>query len=107
MNPFIAFCLYVAARVFVGYLKKRPDDQEAGQSLEFLLAAMHAIQRKNPLAQSFLVQLNADIAGNGLVNFLQNPDFSPRWVEGLVSNVQVVFPGVSRLPYHPASIHYR
>ena len=93
MNPFIAFCLYVAARVFVGYLKKRPDDQEAGQSLEFLLAAMHAIQKKNPLAQSFLVQLNADIAGNGLVNYLQNPDFSPRWVQGLVSNVQVVFRG--------------
>ena len=66
MNPFMAFCLYVAARVFVQYVKKMPDDQEIRQSLEFLLAAMQAIQRKNPLTESFLVQLKMDIEGIGL-----------------------------------------
>ena len=66
MNPFMAFCLYVAARVFVQYLKKMPDDQEIRQSLEFLLAAMQALQRKNPLTESFLVQLKMDIEGSGL-----------------------------------------
>lgn len=85
MNPFMAFCLYVAARVFVQYIKKMPDDQEVRQSLEFLLAAMRAIQRKNPLSESFLVQLKMDIEGNGLDDFLQNPDYSPQYVEGKVS----------------------
>lgn len=66
MNPFMAFCLYVAARVFVQYFKKMPDDQEIRQSLEFLLAAMQAIQRKNPLTESFLIQLRMDIEGSGL-----------------------------------------
>lgn len=66
MNPFMAFCLYVAARVFVQYLKKTPNDQEIRQSLEFLLAVMQAIQRKNPLTESFLTQLKMDIEGNGL-----------------------------------------
>ena len=66
MNPFMAFCLYVAARVFVQYLKKMPNDQEIRQSLEFLLTAMQALQRKNPLTESFLVQLKMDIEGSGL-----------------------------------------
>ena len=74
MNPFMAFCLYVAARVFVQYLKKMPDDQEIRQSLEFLLAAMQAIQRKNPLTESFLVQLRMDIVGSGLGASLHNSD---------------------------------
>lgn len=87
MNPFMAFCLYVAARVFVQYLKKMPDDQEVGQSLEFLLAAMRAIQRKNPLTESFLVQLNMDIEGSGLDTFLHNPDYSSQYANGRVSSL--------------------
>ena len=83
MNPFMAFCLYVAARVFVQYLKKLPNDQEIRQSLEFLLAAMQAIQRKNPLTESFLTQLKMDIEGNGLdVSF---PDSASQYSEETVS----------------------
>lgn len=83
MNPFMAFSLYVAARVFVEYLKKMPADQEIRQSLEFLLAAMQAIQMKNPLTESFLVQLNMDIEGSGLSASSHNPD--SQHMEGMVS----------------------
>ncbi|KIW06955.1 hypothetical protein, variant 1 [Verruconis gallopava] len=63
MNPFLAFCLYVAARVFIQYLKFRPKDEQMTSSLQFLLAAMHALKRKNPLTESFLVQLDVDLEG--------------------------------------------
>lgn len=66
MNPFLAFCLYVAARVFVQYLKFRPKDQQMISSLHFLLDAMHALKRKNPLTESFLVQLDIDLEGAGI-----------------------------------------
>lgn len=66
MNPFISFCLYVAARVFVQYLKSRPKDEQVRSSLQFLLSAMHAIKRKNPLTESFIVQLDVDLEGAGL-----------------------------------------
>jgi hypothetical protein len=68
MNPFISFCLYVAARVFVQYLKSRPDDSQTGDSLRFLLSAMNALKRKNPLTESFLVQLDVDLEGLGMRN---------------------------------------
>ncbi|KAG0649833.1 Citrinin biosynthesis transcriptional activator ctnR [Hyphodiscus hymeniophilus] len=71
MNPFISFCLYVAARVFVQYLKSRPDDSQSGDSLRFLLSAMNALKRKNPLTESFLVQLDVDLEGLGM----RNPKF--------------------------------
>lgn len=61
MNPFISFCLYVAARVFVQYLKSRPDDGQSSDSLRFLLSAMNALKRRNPLTESFLVQLDVDL----------------------------------------------
>ena len=66
MNPFISFCLYVAARVFVQYLKSRPNDGQIRASLQFLLMAMHVIKKKNPLTESFLVQLDVDLEGAGL-----------------------------------------
>ncbi|EMD00908.1 hypothetical protein BAUCODRAFT_144502 [Baudoinia panamericana UAMH 10762] len=66
MNPFISFCLYVSARVFVQYLKSRPKDTQVKASLQFLLSAMHAIKRKNPLTESFLVQLDVDLESAGL-----------------------------------------
>ena len=72
----MAFCLYVAARVFVQYLKKSPNDEEVRASLEFLLTAMAALKKKNPLTESFMVQLNLDIEGSGLDILLHNPDFS-------------------------------
>ncbi|CAI4213916.1 unnamed protein product [Parascedosporium putredinis] len=61
INPFVCFCLYVAARVFVQYLKSRPDDSQTADSLRFLLAAMNALKRRNPLTESFLVQLDVDL----------------------------------------------
>ncbi|KAK4449414.1 transcriptional activator protein acu-15 [Podospora aff. communis PSN243] len=66
MNPFISFCLYVSARVFVQYLKSRPDDSQTADSLRFLLAAMNALRRRNPLTESFLVQLDVDLEALGL-----------------------------------------
>ncbi|KAH7026540.1 fungal-specific transcription factor [Microdochium trichocladiopsis] len=66
MNPFISFCLYVSARVFVQYLKSRPEDSQTADSLRFLLAAMNALKRKNPLTESFLVQLDVDLEALGL-----------------------------------------
>src|SRR5690349_7655388 len=66
MNPFIAFCLYVAAIVFVQYLKSRKDDETFKSSLRFLLSAMQALKYKNPLTESFLVQLDVDLEGSGL-----------------------------------------
>ena len=71
MNPFISFCLYVAARVFVQYLKTRSKDAQVRASLQFLLSAMHAIKRKNPLTESFLVQLDVDLEGAGLEDSAQ------------------------------------
>ena len=66
MNPFISFCLYVAARVFVQYLRSRPQEQPIRSSLQFLLSAMQALRRKNPLTESFLAQLDVDIEGSGV-----------------------------------------
>lgn len=61
MNPFLSFCLYVSSRVFVQYLKSRPEDSQSADSLRFLLAAMNAFKRKNPLTESFLIQLDVDL----------------------------------------------
>lgn len=66
MNPFIAFCLFVAARVFVQYLKKIPGHQEILGHLGFLLTALRALQRKIALTELFSIQLNLDIEGSGL-----------------------------------------
>ncbi|KAI0421232.1 fungal-specific transcription factor domain-containing protein [Xylaria grammica] len=115
MNPFISFCLYVAARVFVQYLKSRPDDCQTADSLRFLLAAMNALKKKNPLTESFLVQLDVDLEALGLripklkaafprstdsVGFMgpsqpANPDGAPR------TGVEVVFdePGCNFMTY--------
>jgi hypothetical protein len=68
MNPFISFCLYVAARVFVQYLKSKPEDGQTADSLRFLLSAMNALKRKNPLTESFLVQLDVDLEVLGMRN---------------------------------------
>ncbi|KAL5332924.1 fungal-specific transcription factor domain-containing protein [Aspergillus crustosus] len=63
MNPFVSFCVYVAARVFVQYLKFRPDDMAARSSLQFVFAVLDALKNQNPLTESFLVQLEVDIEG--------------------------------------------
>lgn len=85
MNPFISFCLYVAARVFVQYLKSRPKDSQIRTSLQFLLSAMHAIKRKNPLTESFLVQLDVDLEGAGLEDTLALRQFMPKPATGIAN----------------------
>lgn len=71
MNPFINFCLYVAARVFIHVLKKTPGDAEVRSSLEFLLAVMQSFKTTNPLSESFLIQVGLDLQGGGIGNMLQ------------------------------------
>lgn len=77
MNSFISFCVYVAARVFVQYLKTRPKDEQMKSSLQFLLQAMEALRRKNPLTESFLVQLDLDLEGAGLQGMRNQPLAQP------------------------------
>ncbi|EKG11307.1 hypothetical protein MPH_11572 [Macrophomina phaseolina MS6] len=68
MNPFISFCVYVAARVFVQYLKNRPADGQINSHLHFLLQALRALKKRNPLTESFLVQLDLDLQGTGIMS---------------------------------------
>ncbi|KAF2131430.1 binuclear zinc transcription factor [Dothidotthia symphoricarpi CBS 119687] len=76
LNPFISFSVYVAARVFVQYLKTRPNDQQMISTLQFLLQAMQALRRKNPLTESFLAQLDLDLESAGIEG-LQRPYLPP------------------------------
>lgn len=76
MNPFISFCVYVAARVFVQYLKTRPKDQQMHSSLQFLVTAMQALRRKNPLTESFLVQLDLDLDSAGVLGLEKHQSLS-------------------------------
>lgn len=66
LNPFMSFCLYISARVFVQYLKSRPDDSTVHSSLQFVISALNAMKNKNPLTESFLVQLDVDLEGTGI-----------------------------------------
>lgn len=79
MNPFISFCVYVAARVFVQYLKNRPGDGQMNGHLQFLLQAMQALKKRNPLTESFLVQLDLDLEGTGLMSGFTG---SQKWTPG-------------------------
>ena len=92
MNPFISFCVYVAARVFVQYLKTRPKDQQMSSSLQFLLQAMQALRRKNPLTESFLVQLDLDLESAGIPN-TQGKPYIP--TANTVSELPESFQGLS------------
>jgi hypothetical protein len=92
MNPFVSFCVYVASRVFVQYLKTRPNDKQMASSLQFLLQAMEALRRKNPLTESFLVQLDLDLEGAGLQGMRNKPSAQPI---GKVSQTQECFHGPS------------
>ncbi|KAJ5564823.1 hypothetical protein N7513_001065 [Penicillium frequentans] len=66
LNPFMSFCLYIAARVFVQYIKSRPDDSAVYSSLQFVVGALNAMKSKNPLTESFLIQLDVDLEGTGI-----------------------------------------
>lgn len=56
-----------------------------GSSLESLLQATQALRRKNPLTQSFMVQLDLDIENAG-VSGLQQIAYPPRNPSEAVSN---------------------
>lgn len=49
--------------MFVQYLKSRPDDTVVQSSLNFIVAALNALKSKNPLTETFLVQLEVDTEG--------------------------------------------
>lgn len=49
--------------MFVQYLKSRPDDTVVQSSLNFIIAALNALKKKNPLTETFLVQLDVDMEG--------------------------------------------
>ncbi|KAJ5935424.1 hypothetical protein N7466_004971 [Penicillium verhagenii] len=66
LNPFMSFCLYISARVFVQYIKSRPDDSAVYSSLQFIVGALNAMKSKNPLTESFLIQLDVDLEGTGI-----------------------------------------
>lgn len=64
------------------YLKSRPEDEQTADSLRFLLTAMNALKARNPLTESFLVQLDVDLISlrmrnskfKDLVQGLANPE---------------------------------
>lgn len=66
LNPFMSFCLYISARVFVQYLKSRPDDSSVYSSLQFVIVALNAMIAKNPLTECFLVQLDVELGDTGI-----------------------------------------
>ncbi|KAI9674756.1 MAG: hypothetical protein M1817_001660 [Caeruleum heppii] len=98
MNPFISFCLYVAARVFVQYLKSRGEDEQVKASLIFLLSAMRALKRQNPLTESFLVQLDVDLEGTGLDDPAQNSRFPYGLKKGVaeIRTPKMRFPNITQ-----------
>lgn len=105
VNPFISFCLYVSARVFVQYLKSRPDDSQTADSLRFLLSAMNALKRRNPLTESFLVQLDVDLEALALripklkTAFPRNHDsVCEHETNCLFSNANMIQPGTTGAP---------
>ncbi|KAK9390863.1 fungal-specific transcription factor domain-containing protein [Lipomyces mesembrius] len=63
-NSFMSFCVYIAARCFVQALRTSPDglDPATRARLEFLLTALDNMKEDVPIAQSFLLQLEVDIA---------------------------------------------
>ncbi|KAF7951445.1 hypothetical protein EAE96_006754 [Botrytis aclada] len=100
MNPFISFCLYVAARVFVKHLDDTPKDSPVSDSLRFLLKAMNALKKKNPLTESFLVQLDVDLEAMGLRN--NNKFNDGPWNETLLGSKDTGVPGMGTTVIAPS-----
>lgn len=101
MNPFVSFSLYVAARVFVQYLKSKADDSAVQDALRFLLSAMNALKRRNPLTESFLVQLDVDLEVLGArIPKLRNA--FPRSTNSVSPNKHCPFSKDSNVLFQPA-----
>ncbi|OGM50656.1 C6 transcription factor Prf [Aspergillus bombycis] len=63
VNPFLSFCVYVAARVYIQHLKLDPENTEAHSAFQFFRSVIHTLKATNPLAESFLFQLDVDSQG--------------------------------------------
>ena len=85
MNPFIPFFIFLAARVFIQHVKLHPNDHDTASSIRFLLSAMTAMQVMNPLAASFLVQLDVELEGTGLEAHSDEARYHPRFDKSAVS----------------------
>jgi hypothetical protein len=66
INPFLAYCLYIAARVLIQNLKPKSKDSQIIATLQLIMAAMHSFKRRNPFTGSFLTQLEVDMEGIGI-----------------------------------------
>ena len=86
LNPFMSFCLYISARVFVQYLKSRPDDTSVFSSLQFVVGALNVMKAKNPLTESFLVQLDVDLEGTGIRGLQNSKSESAHVIQAIVSS---------------------
>jgi hypothetical protein len=63
--------------------KSQPhDDDDATSSLRFLLSALMALKDVNPLAESYLIQL--DLEGNGLAALQENARLFSQLEKGVV-----------------------
>lgn len=78
------FSLYVSARIFAQISKANPEDDDARSSVRFLLAALVAIKDSNPLAESYLLQL--DLEGTGLASLQENARAFSDLEKGMVRN---------------------
>ena len=88
----------MSARVFVQYLKSRPRDDEAKSSLYFMLSAMHAMKKKNALAESFLVQLDVDLEAADLPELRGLTSETPSYYAGQTRGgcpLEQVMPGLT------------
>ena len=83
---------YIAARVFVQYLKSRPEDSSVHSSLQFLVSALNAMKNKNPLTESFLVQLDVDLDGTGIRALDDKPKTNMSAVHSIVVGSPGLFP---------------
>lgn len=66
LHPFVAFCLYIAARVLIHTYVKRRDAVDVREKFEFLLGAMQTHMEKTPITASFLMQLQLELEAAGI-----------------------------------------
>ena len=83
LNVYTPFSLYVAARIFAQISRFNPGDDDANSSVRFLLAALVAVKDSNPLAESYLLQL--DLEGTGLASLQENALAFSDLEKGMVS----------------------
>jgi hypothetical protein len=96
MNAFLPFCVFVATRVFVQHVKRQPNDHDIASSVRFLLSAMTALQAMNPLAASFLVQLDVELEGTGLEASRDDARYQPRFEKSAVRLALPIWINVSK-----------